>query len=92
MKNYMTVKQLMMCADELHSQADSYGRIARDSRENLEAIWNIPADARTNADLKKANMIEEEYKRRLDKQTAFLLLAEIIEDLKIEVCLMTEGV
>ena len=91
MKNYMTVRQLMMCADELHIQADSYGRIARDSRENLEAIWNIPAESRTDADLRKADMIEEEYKRRLDKQTAYLLLAEIIGDLKVEVCLMPEG-
>ena len=90
MKNYMTVKQLMMCADELHIQAASYGRIARDSREKLEAIWNIPAESRTDEDLKNADMIEEEYKRRLDKQTAYLLLAEIIEDLKVEVDLKTE--
>ena len=92
MKDFMTVKQLMMCADELHNQADCYGRIARESRENLEAIWEIPAESRTDSDLRKAEMIEEEYKRRLDKQTAYMLLAEIIEDLKIEVCLMTEGV
>lgn len=90
MKNYMTVEQLMICADILRHEADSYGRIAAESRENLEAIWNIPADARTNADLKKADMIEEEYKRRLDKQTATLILAEIIKGLKVEVILKTE--
>ena len=92
MKNYMTVEQLMMCADELTTYADSYGRLAHDNRTKLEAIWNIPAESRTDSDVQKAEMLDEEYGRYTNKQTAFYALAGIIKDLKIEVCLMTEGV
>ena len=90
MKNFMTVKQLMSCARTLRNNGESAGRIAAEKRELLEGIWNMPADKRTDDDVKKADMIEGEYKHWLDEEGACLLLAGIIEDLKVEVILKTE--
>lgn len=92
MKNYMTLKQLMICAKDLEENAESCHRIGKDRRENMEAIWDIPAESRTEKDIKDANFFEIEMNRWFEKETALLALAGIIEDLKVEVCLMTEGV
>ena len=90
MKNYMTLKQLVICAKELEDNAESCHRIGRDRREKMEAILNIPAESRTEKDIKDANFFEIEMNRWFEKETALLALAGIIEDLKVEVDLKTE--
>lgn len=90
MKDFMTLKQLMECAHYLRSESDSFSRIAAESRQRMEAIWNMAPEARTDEDVKKAEMAEDEYKRRIEKATALGVLAEIIENKRVEIDLVTE--
>ena len=81
----MTIKQLMECATQLREQADSKEYTAERYRQELNALKDPYEDFSTMPEdvKKKAYDLERVIKKRQEQATAYMVLADAIEEKKV---------
>lgn len=85
MKNVITIKQAVLCANELTDAAESMNRIVASKQEELEAIHQIPE--KTDADLRKAAMLEDDICQYMEKETAYRFMAEFLCEQELSIAI-----
>lgn len=81
----MTIKQLMECATELRAQAEASAYAAEHYRKDLNELKDPYEDFNTMPeDVKKqAYTLEQVIKKRQEQATAYIVLADAIEEKKV---------
>ena len=76
MRNVLTLEQAYKCGQQLREAAEINSKIIADKRTQMEAINNVPE--KTDEDLRKMQMIEDDIMRYMEEETGFRVLADII--------------
>ena len=81
----MTIKQLMMCATALRDNAETMEKIVTDYKKQLEELAHPYEDKSMmpEEDRKTAYIYERNIKEYGDRECAYTLLADAIEEKKV---------